>query len=620
MDKIIKTQRAMERQMLQIRLMDKKRNEWIREKTKVRVVRQEVAKLKWRFAGHNIRQKADRWNKILITKESWLENLYKEIDLQKKNDSFNLHKKLKYTAGIRKQKNAHILKSADGKIYNHEQQCKYWERCITDLVDDASRENAPNTACDNQLDRGPSILNLEVKKAIQQAKNNQAPGPDQIPAELLKLLDEESIACLTTFFNKIYNEGKIPDDWIESLFITLPKKSRPTKCSDFRLINLMSHTLKILLRIIQNRVFLLCENRMGNKQFGFRNGPGTREALFSMRILLQKSCEFRKNKAFDRVQHDTLFDCLLAAGLDHYDIRLLKYLYYNQVASIQIGDSPTEKTSIKRGVRQGCVLSPTFFNLYSKEIFREALDDRQEGVRLGGEVIKNIRYADDTAILAENLQDLKTLLNLTKWMVVGKINIDQGLISLNGEEIERVNHFKYLGSWLNVNCDSDEEIITRIEISRKAFMTWKPVLCNANLSMNIRKKVLKCYVWSILLYDCETWTLKTTILNKRILKISWVSHTSNEDVRQMINSERLLINTIKRRKTEYFGHIIRGPKYHLLRLIIQGKVEGKKWIRRKKLSWLRNIRQWCGSTVEELFRAADRERFQEIVNMMTANV
>ncbi|CAG9835439.1 unnamed protein product [Diabrotica balteata] len=71
MDKIIKTQRAMERQMLHIRLMDKKRNEWIREKTKVRDVRQEVAKLKWRFAGHNIRQKEDRWNKILISWRPW---------------------------------------------------------------------------------------------------------------------------------------------------------------------------------------------------------------------------------------------------------------------------------------------------------------------------------------------------------------------------------------------------------------------------------------------------------------------------------------------------------------------------------------------------------------------
>ncbi|XP_076375545.1 uncharacterized protein LOC143258902 [Megalopta genalis] len=161
-----------------------------------------------------------------------------------------------------------------------------------------------------------------------------------------------------------------------------------------------------------------------------------------------------------------------AAGLDHYDIRLLKYLYYNQVASIQIENSRTQRLPIKRGVQQGCVLSRGLFNIYSEEIFKEALEDRQEGVRIGGGI----------SILAENLEDLQTLVNLvneasrrkglkiniskTKWMTAGKVNVDQCQLWLGGERIERVHHFKYLGSWLNVNGDSDEEIMTRIEISQ----------------------------------------------------------------------------------------------------------------------------------------------------------
>ncbi|XP_076384113.1 uncharacterized protein LOC143261929 [Megalopta genalis] len=388
----------------------------------------------------------------------------------KKRDSFNLHKKLKYTSGSRKPENPHLLRDANGNICDHEQQCKEWERYINDLFDDAAREDAIDTqaVCENETDRGPSILKSEVRKAIKQAKNNKVSGPDQIPTELLKLLEEENITYLTAFFNKIYNEGIIPDDWLESLFITIPKKSRPTKCSNFRLISLMSHTLKIFLRILQNRIFLLCESRMGDKQFGFRNGLGTREALFCMRVLIQKNCEFRKDvyicfidfeKAFDWIQHDTLFEYLQIAGLDHYDISLLKYLYYNQ----------------------------------------EALEDRQEGVRVGGGIINNIRYADDTAILTENLEDLQTLVNLVN------------------EASRRKGH--------------------KINISKTKWMA-------------AGKRVLKRYVWSILLYGCETWVLEITMLNKleafemwcyrRILKISWVSHTSNEDVLRMMNTTSVL--------------------------------------------------------------------------------
>ncbi|XP_072379657.1 uncharacterized protein [Diabrotica undecimpunctata] len=137
--------------------------------------------------------------------------------------------KLKYTSGIGILKNARVLKNADGKICHHEQECKEWERYISGFLDDASRENNTHThiSSNNLLNRGPSILKPEVRKAIQQAKNNKGPGPDQILAELIKLLDEENITYLTTFLSKIYNEEILLDDWLESPFITLSKKSRP---------------------------------------------------------------------------------------------------------------------------------------------------------------------------------------------------------------------------------------------------------------------------------------------------------------------------------------------------------------------------------------------------------
>jgi len=117
---------------------------------------------------------------------------------------------------------------------------------------------------------------------------------------------------------------------------------------------------------------------------------------------------------------------------------------------------------------------------------------------------------------------------------------------------------------------------------------------NRNLTVQTRLRTLRGYVWSIFLYGRETWTLKVDIMNKieafemwcsrRILKIPWTAHTSNEEVLGQLNKDRELLNTIKTRKVSYFGHIMRGDKYHIPRLIIQGKIEGRRWIGRKKLS------------------------------------
>ena len=129
--------------------------------------------------------------------------------------------------------------------------------------------------------------------------------------ELLKLLTEESaLAVLLSLFNTIYESGILPSDWLKSVFVPLPKKSKAKTCNDHRLISLMSHVLKLFLKIIHARIYSKCEKRMGSTQFGFKSGFGTREALFGIRVLTQRcqdvnldvySCFVDYEKAFDTV-------------------------------------------------------------------------------------------------------------------------------------------------------------------------------------------------------------------------------------------------------------------------------------------------------------------------------
>lgn len=589
--------------------------------------------------------------KVKEAKEKHLEESCREIErLQRLHDDFHLHKQIKKTCGLLRKRPVNLLRDPSGKyILEPKDRCAVWTTYIRALFGDENRDE-PEIHPEDPM-AGPQILESEVKSAIRRARNCKAPGADDIPVEQLKLLDDESVRLLTALFNRVYQTGQIPSEWTRSIFVPLPKKCKPSGCGDYRLISLMSHTLKILLRVIQNRIQARCEEIISDAQFGFRGGLGTREALFCMNVLLQKCREFQKpvfvcfidfEKAFDRVRHVRLIETLQRMEIEDRDILLLKNLYWNQSAIVRVDDnSETDCVPIERGVRQGCVLSPILFNVYSEMIFNDALQNRTEGVRIGEEIINNIRYADDTAILAESIEDLQQLvyavdaactrgglaINIakTKWMVVSHESPDRATLRVRGEELERVPHFKYLGAWLNETVDPDEEIRTRIEISRASFNRFRAVLCCRGLGMSVRLGVLRCYVWSSLLYGCETWTLKINTMNRleafemwcyrRMLRVSWTEHVTNESVLQRLHKARELLEIIKRRKLEYFGHVLRGPKYRMLHTIIKGKFEGRRRIGRKKLSWLRNIKNWSGLSVEELFEiATDRERYKELVN------
>lgn len=101
---------------------------------------------------------------------------------------------------------------------------------------------------------------------------------------------------------------------------------------------------------------------------------------------------------------------------------------------------------------------------------------------------------------------------------------------------------------------------------------------------------------------------------RRLLRIPWTAKITNEEVLKRVDEDRELLRTIKRRKTAYLGHVMRNKKYQLLQLIIEGKIEGRRGMGRKKMSWLRNIRHWSGiNSVGDLLHTAMNRREMENV-------
>lgn len=575
---------------------------------------------------------------IRQAKETWAQEKCLEIeDLERRHDSFNMHRKIKEVTGIYKTRMTGRLLDGNGNIIiDKVQRINTWKKYINSLFQD-ERVDGP----DMNADSGPPITADEVRKSAEQMKDGKAPGPDDLHAEFLKMLDEDGIKWLTKLFNYIYSTGDIPRDWLKSTFIPIPKKASAKKCEDYRLISLMSHLLKLFLKIIHKRIYRRCEENISETQFGFREALGTREALFAVQVLFQRCrdvgcdvyvCLIDYQKAFDKVQHNKMIEVLRTTGIDEKDLRIIINLYWHQTASIRVEGDYSEDISIRRGVRQGCVLSPTLFNLYSEYVFGKALENVDAGVLVNGERINNIRYADDTVVFADSLEGLQELmdriveagsecglsLNIkkTKFMVISKDNnIQPGQLVIDNQQIEKVTNYTYLGTNINERWDHSVEIKCRIEKARATFVKMGNLFKSRDLNLNTKLRLLKCYVWSVLLYGVESWTLTEASTRKleafemwlyrRILRISWVDHVSNKKVLEMLQKGTEIIHIIKKRKLEYFGHIMRNQKrYGLLQLILQGKVFGRRGPGRRRISWLRNLRTWFSLSTRGLFRTA----------------
>ena len=272
-------------------------------------------------------------------------------------------------------------------------------------------------------------------------------------------------------------------------------------------------------------------------------------------MLLERSIEVQKDlhlcfidysKAFDKVKHDRLFEILENLDIDGKDLRVIRNLYWDQCAAVRVQDEHSEFKNIKRGVRQGCVMSSDLFNLYSETIFRKLEDI--PGFNINGVNLNNLRYADDTVLIAESQKQLQRLLDTvvkesekmglslnvkkTECMVVSKKTINPKCsLSSKGEQIKQVTKFKYLGYLITSDGRCISEIRKRTAMAKDAFHKMKPVLMNRNISTTTKKRVLKTYVWPVLLYGCECWTMNKDIERRleatemwfirRMFRISW---------------------------------------------------------------------------------------------------
>ena len=175
---------------------------------------------------------------------------------------------------------------------------------------------------------------------------------------------------LHSLWQQIWKTQQWPQDWKRSVSISIPKKGNAKECSNFHTIVLITHASRVMLKILQARLQQYVDWELSDVQTEFRKGRGTRGQITSVYWIIAKAMEFQKNiyfcfidysKAFNRVDHDKLWEILKEMGTPDHLTCLLRYLYAGQEPTVRTGYGTTDWFKIGKGVHQGCTLSSCSF-------------------------------------------------------------------------------------------------------------------------------------------------------------------------------------------------------------------------------------------------------------------
>ena len=242
---------------------------------------------------------------------------------------------------------------------------------------------------------------------------------------------------------------------------------------------------------------------------------------------------------------------------------LLRNLYAGQEATVRTGHGTTEWFQIRKGVCEGCILSPFLFNLCAENIIRNTgLDPAQlgeAGIKIAGRNINNLRYADDTTLMPESEEELKSLLMKVKEeseKVGLKFNIQKTKImtsspitswQIDGETAETVTDFIFFGSKITVDGDCSHEIKRRLLFGRKVVTNLDSILKSRDITLPTKVCLVKAMGFPLVMYGCESWTIKKAEHQRidafelwclrRLLRVPWPARKSNQSILKQISPE-----------------------------------------------------------------------------------
>ena len=206
------------------------------------------------------------------------------------------------------------------------------------------------------------------------------------------------------------------------------------------------------------------------------------------------------------------------------------------------------------------------------------LEEAQAGIKIAGRIINNLRYADDTTLMAESEQELKSLLMKVKEeneKVGLKLNIQKTKImasgpitswQIDGEPVETMADFVFLGSKITADGDCSHEIKRCLLLGRKAMTNLDSILKSRDITFPTKVHLVKAMVFPVIMYGCESWTVKKAECRRidafelwcwrRLLRVPLTARRSNQSILKEISPEYSLEGLMFKLKLQYFGHLM----------------------------------------------------------------
>ncbi|KAK3574804.1 hypothetical protein QTP86_018397, partial [Hemibagrus guttatus] len=375
---------------------------WWNEEVQDSIQRKRLAKEKWDM---------DRTEENRQEYKELQRRVKREVSKAKQKAYDELYTRLDTREGEKDLYRLARQKDQDGKdvqqvrfIKNRDEECvkRRWKEYFEELMNEENEREKRVERVNSVEQKVNKIRKDEVRKALKRMKSGKAVSPDDILVEVWKCLGEAAVEFLTSLFNRVLESERMPEEWRRSVLVPIFKnKGDVQSCSNYRGIKLMSHTMKLWERVVEARlrkVVEICE-----QQYGFMPRKSTTDAIFALRILMEKYSDGQRElhcvfvdleKAYDRVPREELWYCMRKSGVAEKYVRVVQDMYERSRTVVRCSVGQTEEFKVEVGLHQGSALSPFLFAIVMDQLSEEVeenLERWREGsgtVRLQGEEVK----------------------------------------------------------------------------------------------------------------------------------------------------------------------------------------------------------------------------------------